>query len=246
MIIIGQVLIAILTIVGPWLVLSLAQIRNYTLQIFFILVIAFVFFLRAKRKQKVSYKTDEVTTWSSLKDSIQIALVGMAVLLMVGNTGGFGSWVLPLIFVYYFFHVLANNLFINLLTLGLNLIFIYFFTSEFSEVHYGAVLSLIIFAPIAIFAQKYYIKAIKDNWQLELEREKVTYYNLYAEKQQNELLKRKSKTTISDGHLSDFISDLIPQIDNLQKESRFPQNQLVISAQLTKIGLALRQALKKG
>ena len=246
MIIIGQVLIAILTIVSPWLVLSSPQMRGYTLQFFFILVIVFVFFLRAKRKHKLSYKTDEMSVWSSLKDSIQIALVGIAVLLMIGNTGGFGSWVLPLFFVYYFFHVFANNLVVNLLALGLNLFFIYFFTPTFSEVHYGAVLSLIIFAPIAIFAQKYYNQAIKDNWQLELEREKVTYYNLYAEKQQNELLKRKSKTTISEGHLSDFISGLIPQIDNLQKESRFPQNQLVISAQLTKIGLALRQALKKG
>ncbi|MBQ6436643.1 hypothetical protein IJJ27_03755, partial [bacterium] len=76
-------------------------------------------------------------------------------------------------------------------------------------------------------------------------REKVAYYNLYAEKQQADILEQAPKVKYkANQSLSDFVSDLIPQIDELQKMSRFPQNQLVVSAGLTKIGLSLRRALQ--
>ena len=46
--------------------------------------------------------------------------------------------------------------------------------------------------------------------------------------------------------LSEFIrDDVIPQIDELQKMSRFASNQMIISNTLTKLGLQLRQALSK-
>ncbi len=236
-----QTAVAFFSVILAWSVLSLPWTKGYSLQVLALMLIVFVILKRFGRKKTFDYK--QKMERKSLWQAIEIAPLGVAVLLLIGNTGGFSSWLLPLIFVYFFFLMFANRLPATILTFIVTIVFVYYFTPDFAANNYGAVLSLLIFLPIAVFAQKYYAQAIKESNELALEREKISYYNLYAEKQQNELIKREQSTQKA-LTLKEVVSELIPQVDALQKESRFPQNQLVVSAQLTKIGLKLRQALK--
>jgi hypothetical protein len=96
-----------------------------------------------------------------------------------------------------------------------------------------------------MFAQRYYNRAVRDGLELELEKEKVAYYNMYAERKQNEILAREADTKDKITSLRQFLLALIPEVDALQRDSRFAQNQLIISERLTKIGLSLRLALRK-
>lgn len=245
MIVILQILIAFLSVVLAGIVLSLPLLANYTLQVFAVLIIGFVIVNRLTRRAEFDYRI--VLEKKSLIFSWQLFFCGAATFLLIGSTGGLGSWLFPLLFLYFFFLILSNGWLVTTLNLILVLGLLYYQTQNFGPVHYGALLSLVIFLPIAFFAQKYYRQFLQEEEELKLEREKITYYNLYAEKQQGELLSRGKQVTTSsvkEGDLKRFLETLIPQLDEVQRESRFPESQLVISAKLTKIGLALRQILK--
>lgn len=245
MIVILQILIAFLSVVLAGIFLSLPILSGYTLQIFAVLVIGFIIVNRLSRRAEIDYKI--MLEKKSLIFAWQLFFCGAAIFLLVGSTGGFGSWLFPLLFLYFFFLILANGWLVTLLNFVLVLGLLYYQTPNFGTADYGPLLSLVVFLPIAFFAQKYYQQFLKEQEELRLEREKITYYNLYAEKQQGELLTRGKQVTnkaVESSNLASFLETLIPQLDEVQKESRFPENQLVVSAKLTKIGLALRQILK--
>ncbi len=243
-----QVLISSLSVIAAGVVLATPILSQYRLQFFAVFLIGFVLVNRLTRKQSLDYRV--ILEKRSLTWSWQLFFAGAAILLMIGGTGGLASWLLPLVFVYLLFLSLVNGWLPTIITTGLMIFFLYAQTGNFGADNYGAILSIVVFVPIAFFAQKYYVRFVRDQEELKLEREKITYYNLYAEKQQNELLTReKNKANEEDWNNkkseSKLVQALIPQIDELQKESRFPENQLVVSARLTKIGLALRRFLKE-
>ena len=158
---------------------------------------------------------------------------------------------LPLIFVELFFVILACQWPVALFTTLAILAFLYFLTPNFGEANYGALFSVVIFLPVAFFAQKYYAKFLREQRALEAEREKLAYYNLYAEKQQEALLHEGKSVRVAqapaqkNAAASIFLHELIPEIDELQKESRFSENQMVVSAKLTKLGLRLRRVVQE-
>lgn len=242
-----QIFIVLLTALIGGLSVFFPQVQAYVLQIFSVLVIIFVLLRRWGKKQTISFRTQ--LEKQSLYQAASIAPLGAAILLLVGVTGGLSSWWLPLIFIYFFMLAFANQLPAVLAAYLFDFVLIFCFTNNFGEQNYGAMLSLLVFMPVAIFAQKYYLQTAKETQALESERAKIAYYNLYAEKQQAELLTLRGKDSgsklLASDDLTTYVATLIPQIDQLQQESRFPENQLIISAQLTKIALGLRQALKK-
>lgn len=240
-----QILIGLLSVVAAGVVLAVPGLDKYALQFFALFMVGFVLTNRSTRKKVLDYKV--LTEQRSLHLAWQLFFGGAAIILLVGATGGFASWMLPLLFVYIFFLSLTNGWLVTLVNLLAILALLYYQTADFGPSNYGAALSLIVFWPVAWFAQKYFARFLREQAELKLEREKIIYYNLYAEKQQGELLKRGRNVTsgaVKNSDLTSFIEVLIPQIDDVQRESRFPENQLVVSAKLTKIGLALRQILK--
>jgi multisubunit Na+/H+ antiporter MnhC subunit len=237
-----QFLCSFLALAFAWVVLILPGIKQYAFQAFCILIIVFIVVNIWGRHQKTSVL---VNREGSVLENVEIALVGSAILLLIANTGGLGSDLLPLFYIYFFFATFVNPLPLTLVMTAVEIIFFSVFTVDFSfQAHYGSLLAIVIFVPIAFFAQKYYNRAVKDGYDLALEKEKVAYYNMYAEKKQNELLARDATAKREVTGLYDFLQSLIPEIDALQGASRFAQNQLVVSERLTKIGLSLRRALK--
>ena len=171
--------------------------------------------------------------------TLEVSLIAFALLLAIAITGGYSSWLLPLYLIYFLLLNFVCPLFPTLTSFVCTLVFFYLSTPDFGRADYGSLLSLIVFAPIAIALQNIYAKLLLEQQNAKLEREKVAYYNLYAEKQQAQLL-----ASGQDQSLREFVQALVPQIDELQKMSRFSENQLIISATLTKLGLSIRQALK--
>lgn len=247
-----QTILALLTVVVAGVILVTPAMSGYYLQFFAVAVVGFVIANRWGRKKGGSYK--EMSHDNRLNLSLQLFCCGVAILLLVGSSGGLASWMFPLLFIYFFFLLLACPWPVTLVTAAASAFLVYYFTADFGPDDYGALFSLVIFLPIGFFAQKYYRKFLIQQQQLELEQEKITYYNLYAEKQQAALLAEgKSATMTVDTPaeattltmVQEFLQKLTTQIDELQKESRFAQNQLVVSAQLTKMGLAIRRLSKE-
>ena len=151
------------------------------------------------------------------------------------------SFLLPLYYIYFFFAIFVNSSWITWLRTICELTFLIFFTPDFGPPHYSNIFSLAVFITISYFAQQYYQRALKDNLQLQDEKQKVSYYNMYAEKKQNELLTQENQLQHQLSSANDYLTDLITQVDKLQTQSRFAYNQLIISAGLTKVGLLLRR-----
>lgn len=242
-----QVLILWLSMVAAAVILIYPPTLAYALQFFAAAVIAFVVINRLGRKKQFDAET--VLEQKNLNLTWQLFCVGLAIFLLIGYTGGLGSAFFPLVFIYLFFVILACLWPVSLAATLASLVFLYFLTPEFGENYYGTLFSVVIFLPIAFFAQSYYAKFLKEQRALEAEREKLTYYNLYAEKQQEALLgENKSVPKVKQKNAdsaSNFLQELVPELDELQKESRFPENQMVVSARLTKLALKVRQVLKQ-
>lgn len=149
MIVILQILIAFLSVVLAGIVLSLPFLSGYILQIFAVLILGFIIVNRLTRRAEFDYKI--VLEKKSLVFAWQLFFCGAAIFLLVGSTGGLGSWLFPLLFLYFFFLILANGWLVTLLNFVLVLGLLYYQTPAFGPAHYGALLSLAVFFPFQLF-----------------------------------------------------------------------------------------------
>jgi hypothetical protein len=246
-----QAAISVFALIISWIILSIPLFHEYIFQCFCFFIAIFLFVnLRGRHQQRSALETETQQEQYSLRQNVEIGLVGVAIFLLIGSTGGLGSALLPLFFVYFFFAAFVTPHFVTLLMTVAEVAFFYFFTLDglgninFGPAHYPVLLSIFIFIVVTFFAQKYYNRAVKDNLDLQLEKEKVAYYNIYAEKKQSELLNQAAAERKEAHTTNEYLQELIPQIDALQKQSRFAQNQLIVSAGLTRIGLSLRRIQK--
>ncbi len=246
MILVLQIFLSLLSVIAAGIILITPSLSNYYLQFFALTILGFAFFHRLTKKKTIDYKM--IVEQKQLNLSLQLFFIAFGLILLIGSTGSFSSPLFPLIFIYFFFLLLANHWLTSLFSAGAILGVFYYLMPNFGQAHYGAVISILVFLPIAFFAQKYYRRFLADREELALEREKISYYNLYAEKQQAELLthqspKKNNPLSKKQQTVNDFLQTLIPQIDQLQTESRFPQNQLIVSSKLTKLALVVRRFL---
>lgn len=237
-------LIMSITLLISWLALSTPQTKDYALQFFCAYIaIFFIFNIYLRRRESKQELKDQLGE-QSLSQIFQISLVAGAIFLLVGSTDGLNSFLLPLYYVYFFFAIFVNPNWLTALRILTELTFLVFFTSDFDQRHYSTLASLAVFIGISYFAHKYYLRALKSHLLLEDEKEKVAYYNIYAEQKQNEALAAAQKKRHHLDSASDCLHDLIVQIDQLQVQSRFSQNQLIVSQGLTTSGLLLRRLRK--
>lgn len=234
-----QLLMSMSALSISWLVLYFSQTSKYALQFFCAYIAIFFIFNLYWRKKNRSRSI--IAEEQPLKQSWEISLVAGAIFLLVGSTQGLNSFLLPLYYIYFFFAIFVNSSWITWLRTICELTFLIFFTPDFGPPHYSNIFSLAVFITISYFAQQYYQRALKDNLQLQDEKQKVSYYNMYAEKKQNELLTQENQLQHQLSSANDYLTDLITQVDKLQTQSRFAYNQLIISAGLTKVGLLLRR-----
>lgn len=234
-------LIMSITLLISWLALSNPQTKDYALQFFCTYIaIFFLFNIYLRRHQNKNELKDQLNK-QSLAQIFQISLVAGAIFLLVGSTDGLNSFLLPLYYVYFFFAIFVNPNWLTAVRILTELTFLVFFTSDFNQRHYSTLASLAVFIGISYFAHQYYFRALKSHLLLEDEKEKVAYYNLYAEQKQNERLQTEQQKHNHLNSATDCLHDLITQVDQLQVQSRFSQNQLIVSQGLTKVGLLLRR-----
>lgn len=238
-----QIGVCILAVVAASIVSLVPALERYTLQFMAGAMVLFFILSRLSRKRDnaLPYRVER-DDWMA---SVEIALLSFAILLTIGATGGLSSWLLPLYMIFFLLLNFVCPLAPTLVSLIASLIYIIVMTPEMSQQQYGSLLSLIIFAPIAIVMQSIYTKLVTTRQEARLERDKVTYYNLYAEKQQAMILDASTQSEEQKPHtMGAALEKLIPKIDELQKLSRHPENQLVLSAGLTKLGLSVRKILR--
>ena len=234
----SRIVLALLPVVLASLILACPVTAPYALQFLAVSVIGFIAVNRLARKHhKLSWRVDE----AGITLNVETCLLGFGLLLMIGSTGGLHSWLLSFYYLYFLFVALVTPVAGAGVALVATVAFCYFFTPEFGNSDYGTLLSLIFYGPVALYFQTIYTKRIREQVDLQVEREKVAYYNLYAEAQQEKLLVAQATNSdvvaVKRGEksLSSFVrDDLIPQIDELQKLSRFRENQMIISNTLTK------------
>ncbi len=238
-----QISVCILAVVAAGVVSLTPALEPYTLQFMAGAMVLFFVLSKMSRKRDTAlpYRVER-DDWMA---SVEIALLSFAILLTIGATGGLSSWLLPLYMIFFLLLNFVCPLAPTLVSLVASLIYIIIMTPEMSQQQYGSLLSLIIFAPIAIVMQNIYTKLVTTRQEARLERDKVTYYNLYAEKQQAQILEASGLSEEQKPHtLGAALEKIIPKIDELQKLSRHPENQLVLSAGLTKLGLEVRKILR--
>ena len=238
----GQTGLTIVAVLAAGIVCGSPSLSRYTLQFLGVSIVLFLLINRVVRRRQISFATGSKR--NNLASTLEVAVISFALLLAIGSTGGYASWLLPLYLIYFILLNFVCPLLPTLVSFVATLVLFYLTTPVFTQAQYGSLLSLLVFVPIAVGLQHVYAKFLLERQNARLEREKVAYYNLYAEKQQAELLKRDTLARPT-SDLADYLRELIPQIDELQKMSRHPENQLVLSSSLTKIGLSARQALKK-
>lgn len=239
---IWQLLITSAAVLGAALVCLIPALSGYTFQFLGIAVIGFFIVNIYVRHRHIAFRPDSAR--NNFFSTLEISFISFALMIAIGSTGGFSSWLLPLYLIYFLLLNFVCPLAPTLISFIASLVFFYLTTPLFGTNNYGNLISLLIFAPIAVAVQHIYAKLLLERQNARLEREKVAYYNLYAEKQQAELLSHPApKSTPSS--LEEYVrTELIPTIDDLQKKSRFPENQLILSSSLTKLALQVRQALK--
>jgi len=119
--------------------------------------------------------------------------------------------------------------------------FFYFFVGS-SSTYLSQMMSLVIILLILFFAKKQYQNLLKEKIILDQEREKIIYYKTYAEKKKEELLNLENMFVDKDKNLDfkSFLQNyLLPKLNNLQKMSKNPQNQIIMQSQLTLLLFAL-------
>jgi hypothetical protein len=223
------------------------DLEPYTLQVFAAAIAVYLITWRLSRK-KPQFATDGKYVFSLLR-TISFGTLGFSFLILIGYLGGFNSPAISLIFIYIFLVIFkfrtSSAIAISLITLTY-LFLLTSLDSGMSTNAWGYLISAIVYMAVVIVAKRYFEQVVAKQQALKLEREKLAYYNVYAEQQKEMLLTAQNeiKEMKKRDDLTDFIKTLIPVVDELQKKSRFSQNQLVVSQELTKISLSLRQALK--
>jgi acid stress-induced BolA-like protein IbaG/YrbA len=233
---------SIMSLAAAWL--QQPALHGYVLQAFCVATAGYLLLKKFSRGHW--FYTDPQVKRLPFTQTLSLAILGFAVLLLVGFFGGLHSPAASALFVYLFFLAFsASTATASLLSL-ICLAFTVYLTPQLSLSDYGYLLGLLIYIVVVALAKKYYDQTLIKQQNLQIEREKIAYYNLYAEQQKEQILvaQKKLREIGAAGDCHSFLAGLIPIIDELQKKSRFAQNQMVVSQELTKIGLNLRQAVK--
>ncbi len=208
------------------------NLNYYDLQVFLLNLMG-VFLVRKIFKKK--------NNKSSLNFVLQISFLNAAVLLLIYSTGVLASPFFSLLYL-----ILFLTIFFSYRTVAVAFMvglasFFYFFVGS-SSTYLSQMMSLVIILLILFFAKKQYQNLLKEKIILDQEREKIIYYKTYAEKKKEELLNLENMFVDKDKNLDfkSFLQNyLLPKLNNLQKMSKNPQNQIIMQSQLTLLLFAL-------
>ena len=224
--------------------------ENY-LAVMLTLIVAYVVAKRVlSRTKKVWFRTNKTnknTPHSNTTLTLipELVLIGSVIFIVVGFFGGLNSVVWPLIYFYLFFLAFLTPASTTIIITVELMVLFYLLTPNFLTSNWSNIISLPIFLALLLLTKKQYSDLVKESSRLAEEKQKVAYYNFYAEKQQAGSLQTQDKTTENWTNVEGFWqNELMPQINELQKLSSTSQNQLIIQSQLTKLSLRLRQISK--
>ncbi len=241
MILFVQTALVVFSVLACGLVSLMPSLSNYTFQFLGVSVAAFFLVNMYVRHHQIELHFDKDRT--NIYSAIEVALIGFALSLVICTTGGYGSWLVSLYLIYFLLLIFVCPLLPTAVSFLSTLVLFYLTTPDFGPIHYSPLLSLVVFSPVAIAFQKLYTDLIAQRQRTHEEEIKVAYYNVYAEQQQENIL--AGHPVDLNQPLIDFVEDeLIPQLDELQKQSRFTQNQLIVASGLTKLALQVRQAVR--
>lgn len=197
--------------------------------------------IRSKRKS-VWFRQNQIISFSAGM-APELILMGVIVFIIIGFFGGYNSPVFPLVYFYLFFLVFLLPVWSSALISLEIIVLFYFLTPQFLVSNWTALISLPMFWGLLVFSKTQYFSLVKENGELAAEKEKVAYYNHYAEQQQaTNLINLNKKNASSWKTLQSFWQiELMPKIDELQKLSSSEKNQLIVQSQLTKLNFRLAQ-----
>lgn len=244
-----------LSLAAAWM--TIPQLQNYALQAFAVAAILYIvikkvskdslFYTRDLDSADQIYKVNQGDSKKKKKipyaQIINLAILGFAVTLLVGYFGGMQSAGFAFAFVYIFFLAFSTGTITTISLTLFMLTLVFYLTPEITAGDFVYPVLAVVFMSVVMLAKKYYDQSVIKQHSLKIEREKVTYYNIYAENQLNESLRtqRKLRELSQSGHdTREFVKELVAVIDDLTKKSRHTSNQMIVSQELNRIGFNLR------
>lgn len=240
-----ETLVVLLTLAGSFFWLKFTDPTQTYLAAMICLIVIYLIVKRLQirsKNQSVWFRQNQKPDFST-NMTPELILMGVIIFIIIGFFGGYNSPAFPLVYFYLFFLVFLLPTWSSaLVTLEVVMLF-YYLTPQFLIANWTTLASLPIFWGLLIFSKTQYFSLVRENSELAAEKEKVAYYNHYAEQQQAASLvnldKKNAKTWKS---LQSFWQiELMPRINELQKLSSSEKNQLIIQAQLTQLNFRLAQ-----
>jgi hypothetical protein len=235
-----DILILLVSFIFSFLWINLSSndsnLNYYNLQVFLVgLVVLYII-------RKISKKKE-----SSLSFILQVSCLNFSSLVLIFDTGILQSPFFSLLYL-----ILFLTIFFSYKTVAVFLFFcfslFFAFFSEIDQAFLTQVFGLLMILLILFFSKKQYQSLIKERVALAQEKEKISYYKIYAEKKKEEVLNFE-KLINSDSHNLDYKAFLqnylLPKLTDLQKMSKLGSNQIIVQSQLTILLFTIKKIVKK-